>query len=249
MAAPHSSQVRGTPRSLRLRSERRPGPAVLPPPSPTWLLVPVASVLASLGPRRSGPHISPPLPGSCPAPPPPTSQRGVPRPSRAGRLLPHACPLRRPFRVLGFPVAWLAPAVVGLAPSPAPSLLLLPFPGPAGVPSPRSPSGRLPRMRCPGPSGSTSALTSARASLAQTHPVLAPYTASSLHFTRALPPPPARRVSLGFALLLPDAFLSQLASSPFTFSLTTVANISFSFTFKPSDAPTLLNADLWLLTS
>lgn len=156
-AAPHSSQVRGTPRSLWLGSERRPGPAVFQSP-PTWLRAPAGSVLASLGPASPPARTSPHLPrGSCPAPPP---ERGAPLPGRQPAApTPAPLPPAPAFPGLRFAVALLAPAEVGSSPLTLSSPLLsarsplLSVSSPsavlAQVPSLCSPSGRLPGMRPP----------------------------------------------------------------------------------------------------
>lgn len=117
-AAPHSTQVRGTPRSLWPGSERLPGPAAFPPP-PTWLRAPGGSVLTSLGPASPPARTSPHLPaGSCPAPPP---ERGAPRPGLpAPAPTPAPLPPAPAFPGLRFAVVRLVPAVVipPAAPSP-----------------------------------------------------------------------------------------------------------------------------------
>lgn len=147
-AAPHSSQVRGTPRSLRLRSERHPGSAACPPP-PTWHRAPANSVLASLSPtllfagsspglsravvqprppKRGAPCCGPP--GSCTRPASPcVSVSGSPRPGSASRPLPAspfsfccADTLSQPCSPGRFPGMRLHPSGVGLLPSPLPRL-------------------------------------------------------------------------------------------------------------------------------
>lgn len=119
-AAPHSSQVRGTPRSPR--------PATRPPP-PTWRPIPAGSVWAS---RVAAAGTSPVLPrGSCPVPPP---KRGAPC---CGPAAPAGTPLFPRGRVSGSRLLGrpLAPRRVGL---PLPFLLsgLTPVPGPPHLPIP-----------------------------------------------------------------------------------------------------------------
>ena len=192
-----------------LVAARRPGPAVSLPPL-TWLRVPAASVLASLGPSHRRPAYLPWGYSSTA----PSARSPVSRPCRARLRSPHPCPRRPRFPVSGFPVARLAPAVVGLRSLPPPPRLPVPQAGPAQFPSLRSPLGRLPGMSRQG-APRIGLLPSSLPGLPfpRLTPSLPPCTGSSRHFTRALPPPTPRPVSLGFALLPPDAFLSQLAPS------------------------------------
>lgn len=132
-------------------SERRPGPAVSPPP-PTWLRAPAGSVRASLGPAsppaRTSPHLAA---GSCPALPPPAAAP----PALAGRLR-HPHPLPFPQR-LRFPVSASPSPPPRSPPLAAPSSLLAvssPFVALAPLPGPCSPSGCLPRIKPPPPSPS-----------------------------------------------------------------------------------------------
>ena len=184
VAAPHSSQVRGTPLSLR--------PAARPPP-PTWLRIPLAPSWSwhPLAPRRLT-LISPGLSlGSGPAPP---HELGA---SRCGRADPCAHPTSPNASVSGSRASRLTsscparPAGVGLLPPlhRSPFAALTPHLSPAqsfGAPSPDE-------TPCYPPSHwvRTFALTSTWASLLQAHPHPCPlYCALCIS---AAPPPPSAR--------------------------------------------------------